>query len=274
MRRVFFAVICVRALASCSSRQGSESSPPLAVSVTPAATSAASTPKPPATARGPVEPVDPPLTARFAELPVEIPEVLCHEVLVAVVAGEALVFGEKLVTGDVLVTFSPEKTRLEGKGTVVLVDAVEPQERCAVKARPATTRTVIRGQTAAPLVWANGSMQARLDVPGSVSPHVYLGRLEGTAPVAEHMHEGSWEILCAVDAAGTFTLGGVERRLGKREIVMVPAGTKHSWKPDAGSKLVGVQLYVPPGPEQRFKALAAAANSEPPPPTRLAPPPT
>ena len=39
----------------------------------------------------------------------------------------------------------------------------------------------------------------------------------------------------------------------------VPPATKHAWKPDEGSTLVAIQLYTPPGPEQRFKALAAAA---------------
>ena len=29
--------------------------------------------------------------------------------------------------------------------------------------------------------------------------------------------------------------------------------TPHSWTPDPGSKLVAVQMYWPPGPEQRFK---------------------
>jgi hypothetical protein len=32
---------------------------------------------------------------------------------------------------------------------------------------------------------------------------------------------------------------------------------KHSWTPDPKSELVAIQLYAPPGPEQRFRALAA-----------------
>lgn len=263
---------------SCSGRQAPDPAP-AAASVAPTSTA---TGAPPATATtgapratgAPPAPADAPLTARFADLPVDLPSALCREVMVAVVSGEASVSGDRLAAGDVLVTFHAMPMRLEGSGLVVIVDAPEPPESCIVKARPAQVRSVVRGQAAPPLVWANGAMEARLDVPASVSPRVYLGRLAGTAPVAEHAHDGSWEILCAVEAAGTFTLGGVEHRLGKREIVMVPAGTKHSWKPDAGSKLVGVQLYMPPGPEQRFKALAAAASSEPPPaPPSLRPPP-
>ena len=101
-------------------------------------------------------------------------------------------------------------------------------------------------------------MSARLDVGPKASPDLYLGRLEGTAAVAEHVHEKSWEVLAAIDAAGTFTLDGKEQRLGPRQVVFVPPNTKHAWKPDQGSKLVALQMYSPPGPEQRFIALAAA----------------
>jgi hypothetical protein len=44
-------------------------------------------------------------------------------------------------------------------------------------------------------------------------------------------------------------------------VVVIPAGTKHAWRPDPGSRLVGVQLYWPPGPEERFRALADEAKS-------------
>ncbi len=104
------------------------------------------------------------------------------------------------------------------------------------------------------LTWANGAMHAHLD--GEKLPYAYVGRLEGTAPVAEHVHESSWEVLCAIEASGTFTVAGVAKRLGARTCVSVPPATKHSWTPDPGTKLVGVQFYDPPGPQSRFKALA------------------
>jgi hypothetical protein len=40
-------------------------------------------------------------------------------------------------------------------------------------------------------------------------------------------------------------------------VVGVPPGVRHFWTPAPGSKLVAFQLYSPPGPEQRFKKLAA-----------------
>ena len=53
-------------------------------------------------------------------------------------------------------------------------------------------------------------------------------------------------------------LDGTEGKLGPKQVVTVPPGAKHAWKPDPGSRLVAVQLYSPPGPEQRFVGLAAA----------------
>ena len=61
------------------------------------------------------------------------------------------------------------------------------------------------------------------------------------------------------NSAGTFTVNGVPHRLGAGEILAVPPGTRHSWQPDPGSTLVAVQIYDPPGPEQRFVGLAKAA---------------
>ena len=75
----------------------------------------------------------------------------------------------------------------------------------------------------------------------------------------EHVHAGEWELLAAVEGAGTFTIDGVSARLGPKQVVAVPPGARHAWQPDPGTKLVAVQMYSPPGPEQRFVALAAAA---------------
>ena len=103
-------------------------------------------------------------------------------------------------------------------------------------------------------------MRAYLNVGAKLSPNVYLGRLEGTAAVAEHEHTTSSETLIAIEGSGTFTVDGKDSRLGPRQIVHVPKGTKHAWKPDPGTKLVAIQLYEPPGPEQRFVGLAAASS--------------
>jgi mannose-6-phosphate isomerase-like protein (cupin superfamily) len=147
----------------------------------------------------------------------------------------------------------PGAFRVTGGGLVLV--ARVPLRTCEGEA----TKSVVPAGRAEELTWAEGRMHAHLDVGAELSPEVYLGRLSGSAPVAEHVHAEQWEILAAVEAAGTFTLNGVPRRLGAGVVVAVPPGTRHSWQPDPGSTLVAVQLYDPPGPEQRFVGLAKAA---------------
>mgnify|MGYP002065004827 CR=1 FL=1 len=46
------------------------------------------------------------------------------------------------------------------------------------------------------------------------------------------------------------------KRLVDGDVVAVPTGVRHHWVPSGERSLLGVQLYIPPGPEQRFKELA------------------
>lgn len=179
----------------------------------------------------------------------------CDVRAVFLVRGKATLGKEGLAVGDLVVS--------EGKGTYDLDgdgDAVVATVRATAcdAAKPFTERVVL-GKSAPDLKWAKGAMRARLDVEGV--PSAYFGRLEGAAPVAEHTHEASWEVLCAIEAQGTFTLAGAPQRLGPKTCVSVPPKTLHAWSPDAGSKLVAVQIYSPAGPEQRFKGLAAQEDA-------------
>lgn len=197
--------------------------------------------------------------AAFHDTPYRIEDGACERVLVAVAKGSFTIANEKLEAGDVVVLMNPEPTEVKGgEGTGLLLEARVRIPSCVVKTRPAPEKNVVRANAAQKLEWGGGKMSARIDVSAKVSPDLFLGRLEGTAPVAEHVHAGSWEILAAVEAAGTFTLDGKDQRLGPRQIMRVPPNTKHAWKPDPGSKLIGIQMYSPPGPEQRFVSLAAA----------------
>ena len=186
----------------------------------------------------------------------------CEQIAIAIVGGPgATVSGETLGPGDVLVATGAGVLELKSiSGATRAVIAIVQQPTCqAATAGAPITRRVVRASAAPELVWADGRMRAHLDVGRDVSPNAYIGRLEGAAPVAEHAHSDSWEILCAVEGAGTFTRDGKNQRLGAGDIVTVPPGVKHAWNPDPGTNLVAVQIYAPPGPEQRFKALAAAA---------------
>lgn len=111
------------------------------------------------------------------------------------------------------------------------------------------------------LVWAKGKMAATQYFS---DPSVYIGALEGSLSVAEHVHETSWELICAARAAGTFTLDGVAGRLTNGGCVSIPAGHKHSWTPDPGTSLWALQVYTPGGPEARFRTLAAQDSATPP----------
>jgi hypothetical protein len=46
-------------------------------------------------------------------------------------------------------------------------------------------------------------------------------------------------------------------------VVAVPIGVRHAWIPSGKERLFAVQMYHPPGPEQRFKELAAQSAGQP-----------
>lgn len=231
-------------------------SPSASIAAAPSASAAPSAAAAPSSS-GP--PMNGPPSALFADVtaakPLPIRVSGCDEVAVTFVSGKGSALGETLGTSDVLLAQGEGSFEVKGAGTAV-VGRVMPK-RCAPST--AIAKKVVRASAAKDLAWAGGAMHARLDLEGDASPNLYVGRLEGTAPVAEHTHPGAWEILCAVEGAGIFTLQGRAQRVGPHQVVVVPPDTPHSWQPDAKAKLVAVQMYTPPGPEQRFKKLAADA---------------
>jgi hypothetical protein len=120
------------------------------------------------------------------------------------------------------------------------------------------------------LSWAGGAAHARLGFERDRSPNVYLGllRMGQDVPVADHAHTDGWEILIPLTAHGALTLSGegldaasgsfprdVAVEAGK--IVTMPSAVHHAFKPGDREPLFAIQLFTPPGPEQRFRALAA-----------------
>lgn len=137
-------------------------------------------------------------------------------------------------------------------------------------------RYVVRSLTETPdLAWAGGAFHARIAFDGSDSPFASLGLLMASprAPVPEHHHPTSWELLVALSASGTLRIpdqpvpgtdGGAslparDLRVESGSVAYVPIGVRHAWQPDGTVPLIAVQSYAPPGPEQRFRALAAEA---------------
>jgi quercetin dioxygenase-like cupin family protein len=230
---------------------------PSASSASVVAATASATATPGLSSRPAVAPLSAaPLQARLIELHGATPLRAgpCDELFLHALSGKAAYAGASLAAGDSLYVKHPDTMDLTGEGRVVVALYVG---QCAILDKPVAELTRIAADAKAPLVFAKGAMRATLDTEG-LSTSAYMGRLAGTAPVAEHTHEAAWEILVAHEAAGTFTVNGAAQRLGPGQIVVIPPGAKHSWQPDAGVALAGVQFYVPPGPEQRFKALAAA----------------
>jgi mannose-6-phosphate isomerase-like protein (cupin superfamily) len=177
----------------------------------------------------------------------------CDEVAIAVASGKLTMLGETLGAGDVLLAHGEGSFDMKGAGLVVVARVVP--KACTPAA--AIDKRVVRGTVAQPLVWGHGAMTAHLDVDERTSPDLYVGRLEGTAPVAEHVHAGVYEILCVVQAAGVLMVDGRPQAVGPKTCTVIPPDTKHAWVPASGARLVAIQMYAPPGPEQRFKKLAA-----------------
>lgn len=73
------------------------------------------------------------------------------------------------------------------------------------------------------------------------------------AQVPEHVHETSTEMLYIQEGTAEFSVDGKTFRVGKGDAVYIPAGSKH-WAKVTGrlQPLRAVQVYVGPGPEQRF----------------------
>jgi mannose-6-phosphate isomerase-like protein (cupin superfamily) len=116
------------------------------------------------------------------------------------------------------------------------------------------------------LGWGGGAFHARIAFAGPDSPRCSLGvlLLSRTAPVAEHVHPREWEQLAVLEGDGDLLARSRGRQTRVRvhagSVVRVAPGTPHAWRPGGTAPLVAVQIYTPPGPEQRFKKLAGAAD--------------
>ena len=83
------------------------------------------------------------------------------------------------------------------------------------------------------------------------------------AAVPQHQHDGTWEVLAVLRGTGTLKHAKVagsndlaSLSVTDGTVAMIPPGAQHAWQPKGDKPLVAIQLYAPPGPEQRFKKLA------------------
>lgn len=149
---------------------------------------------------------------------------------------------------------------------VLVVGVDHPESMRGAKPPPsdgrASTFTLAGGTN---LAWADNSFGARIAVEQdpilqrAVASVTFLG-IGSPTGVAAHVHENEWEMLAILSGAGTMSLGkGTEaKRIEVRpgSLVAIPKGTLHAFVPTE-LPVTAIQLYTPPGPEQRFKKLAA-----------------
>ncbi|HSD87995.1 MAG TPA: cupin domain-containing protein [Kofleriaceae bacterium] len=69
--------------------------------------------------------------------------------------------------------------------------------------------------------------------------------------VPEHVHANETEMLYVLEGAGTMTIAGQDIAVTPTSVIQIPPNTKHAFTATAAVR--AVQIYTPPGPEQRFK---------------------
>lgn len=87
-------------------------------------------------------------------------------------------------------------------------------------------------------------------------PKFYLGRLRFSAGggVAEHNHAASLEVVYILAGTGEIVLEGKKSVVKAGDVIHIPVGMNHAFR-NTGSELIdAIQVYSPPGPEERFKA--------------------
>jgi mannose-6-phosphate isomerase-like protein (cupin superfamily) len=114
------------------------------------------------------------------------------------------------------------------------------------------------------LAWGKGAYHARIVFDRDASPHasMTLLRMSGDAPVPAHVHEKEWEHMAILQGEGSLLQTADDRadtmRLEDGSFVSIPPRVRHEWRPgDRNRPFLGIQIYTPPGPEQRFEKLAA-----------------
>ena len=128
-------------------------------------------------------------------------------------------------------------------------------------ARPAPI-ALVDLTAATDLAWGKGAYHARIGFGVEASSRASLGILKMSADgvVPPHVHEKEWEHMAILQGEGDFTqgVGEKEQTLHASDgvIFSVPPATRHQWRPTGSRAFLGIQVYTPPGPEQRFKKLA------------------
>lgn len=102
-----------------------------------------------------------------------------------------------------------------------------------------------------PLPGKRGSVQLGTDnVPSIPLAYDWL-EVAPNVELPVHTHEGSTEVVYVVSGKGTMTLAGKPIPVETGRAYEIPVGVAHGLRSDTA--ITAVQLYLPRGPEQRFK---------------------
>ena len=80
---------------------------------------------------------------------------------------------------------------------------------------------------------------------------VALATIPNGTAIPEHVHAKETELLFFLAGSGTMRINGVTIPITETSVVQVPPNTKHAFT--ATSDVRALQIYTPPGPEQRWK---------------------
>ena len=86
-------------------------------------------------------------------------------------------------------------------------------------------------------------------------PKFYLGRLRFSpgSGVAEHNHAASLEVVYILEGTGELVLAGKKSMVKAGDVIHIPVGMNHAFRNTGPEQVDVIQVYSPPGPEERFK---------------------
>lgn len=136
----------------------------------------------------------------------------------------------------------------------VLLLAMRAGSQTTLKTQAASSTYWISTDEAPTYVNPEGTVEAT-SLFGEGGNAAYWGiiALNPGAEVTPHTHEVA-EYLYILSGSAEFSAGDQTTTVRSGMAILIPAGTLHSARNDGEKPLRAVQAYVPPGPEQRFKA--------------------
>lgn len=171
----------------------------------------------------------------------------------------------------VLFVTSPEKKALS---------KILPDEKGPAGRRPPPSNgprpkpiEVVDLQAREALRWNKNLNEARIAWAGDAGAALDAILFGPGVAVAEHVHEGAWECLLPLRAAGDVVVDGKPQAVTPGVATCIPPDTKHAWKPAGTEPLVAIQFYAPAGAEKRFVTLAQKDGAGPAPTSSAAPAP-